>query len=220
LSDQDQNAHEMRVRFLYTDRLGFSSDLEQAAERWQHMLQTQLSSTLLPCPDSRTELVATWLSPAGGPRHAFRFLGGVVLPTSETVLELAHNLRELAYGRPLLPHCLLRPEPLHFEQVVGVLEQLGKQGRAPAAQGEGEVRPDPSMTGRAERHEVHLTRAVTAVLVETHETLHVWGTRANGVPMKAGERLAWVDGEASIEGLRELQRVIGAAIERRAGGDS
>jgi hypothetical protein len=233
LSQEEQRRVELTIRIQEHPRLGPAPDLQWMAELWQAWLEPQMSRSLivLPCPHSRTELVATWVSPVGGPRHAFRFLGGVVIPTGETVGELSYNLSQLAHGQPVRAGSLLRPEPLHFEQVALVLEHLRLLERAQDSLGAvvlGSVvdaaqppasRPSPAMTGRAERHEVHLTRAVTAVLVETHETLHVWGTRANGVPLKAGERLAWVDGEASIEGLRELQRVIGAALERRARGD-
>jgi hypothetical protein len=125
-----EEAHMLHVRLLGNERLGPTPDPAWMASMWQYWLQAQMSSVVvLPCPDSRTELVATWVSPAGGPRHAFRFLGGVVLPTPETVGELAHNLRELSRGLPLSPRSLL-PEPLHFEQVVGVLEVLTKRADA------------------------------------------------------------------------------------------
>lgn len=121
--------HTLHVKLVDNPRLGPSPDPEWMAGMWWHWLVPQLSVTLqvLPCPFSRTELVATWQSPANGPRHAFRFLGGVVLPTRETVGELAHNLLELAHGHSVRPDSLLRPEPLHFEQVLEVLEELAKR---------------------------------------------------------------------------------------------
>lgn len=119
----------LEVKLVDDPRLGPSPDPVHMAGMWQHWLEPQLSASVqvLPCPHSRTELVATWEGAGGGPRHAFRFLGGVVLPTRETVGDLAHNLCELAWGKPLRPGALLRPEPLHFEQVVAVLETLTRR---------------------------------------------------------------------------------------------
>lgn len=121
--------HMLHVKLVDHPRLGVSTDLAWMAGMWQRWLEPQLSRTLrvLPCPGSRTELVATWERAGGGHRHAFRFLGGVVLPTRETVGELARNLREVAHSHLVDSLALLRPEPLHFEQALEVAALLQAQ---------------------------------------------------------------------------------------------